>query len=41
VHIGFRTGNLRERDYFEEPDADGTLLLNGSLRYRLGGNGVN
>jgi hypothetical protein len=33
VYAGFRWGNLRERDYFEDPDADGMLLLNRYLRY--------
>jgi hypothetical protein len=27
VHVGFWWGNLRERDHFEDPDRDGTIIL--------------
>jgi hypothetical protein len=41
MHIWFRWGIPRERNYFEDSDVDGMLLGNGSLRYRIGGNRVN
>ena len=27
VYTGFRQGNLRERDYLEEPGVDGKIIL--------------
>jgi len=27
VHTGFWWGNLRERDYVEDPDVDGRIIL--------------
>jgi len=30
VHAGFCCGNLRERDQFEDPGVDGSIILGGS-----------
>jgi len=27
MHTGFRLGNLRERDHFEDPGLDGKIIL--------------
>jgi hypothetical protein len=32
VHTGFGWGNLRERDHFEDPSVDGSIILRGILQ---------
>jgi hypothetical protein len=32
VHTGFWWGNLRERDHFEDPGVDGSIILRGIFR---------
>jgi len=37
VHKGFWWGNLRERNYFEDPDIDGRVILKWILKKCVGG----
>jgi hypothetical protein len=32
MHTGFRLGNLRERDHFEDTGVDGLIILKWDLR---------
>jgi hypothetical protein len=36
MYIRFWWKNQKERDYYEDTDVDGRILLNGSLRTRMG-----
>jgi len=40
VLTGFWWGNLRERDYLEDPDVDGRLILKGVFKKWDGGHGL-
>jgi len=37
VHAGFGWGNLRERDYLEDPEVDGRVILRWIFRKWDGG----
>ena len=41
AHIGMRWGNLKDRDYFEDPGLDGRIILIWSVRkWWNGGHGL-
>jgi hypothetical protein len=37
MHTKFRWGNMRERDYVEDPGIDGSVISNGSSGSGMGG----